>query len=124
MLWTPDDVRISYSELGIWVPERWDTRDGRVTLAGDAAHSMPPHRGQALNHCIQDVCNLVEAIKKVRDRDGGQAEGVQAYSDEVAERGAKETIMSKQSAWALTSIDRFTESAFFKHGTARMPEEK
>ncbi|TQW06707.1 cytochrome b2 [Cordyceps javanica] len=38
--WTPDDAYVSVNEMKYWVPIHWDNYDGRVTLAGDAAHPM------------------------------------------------------------------------------------
>lgn len=124
ILWIPDDVDIAYQDISIWAPERWDTRGGRVTLAGDAAHSIPPHRGQGLNHAIQDAFNFVEVAKKLRAGDGEQSELVRQYSDEVAERGAKEVQISKHSAFMVMDVDKLMESPLFKHGMARSTEEK
>lgn len=42
--WMPDDQLVWNLGLAVWDPReerhRWDNRDGRVTLAGDAAHPM------------------------------------------------------------------------------------
>lgn len=61
--WIFEDVYIGYIDLGCWVPEPWDTRGGRGTLAGVAAHFMPPHCGQDLHDALQDACTLVQTGK-------------------------------------------------------------
>jgi 2-polyprenyl-6-methoxyphenol hydroxylase-like FAD-dependent oxidoreductase len=40
--WVPEDQPAWYFDLAVWDPSahNWDTRNGRVTLAGDAAHPM------------------------------------------------------------------------------------
>lgn len=42
--WVHEDQAAWYFDLSVWVPNlpehKWDTRNGRVTLAGDAAHPM------------------------------------------------------------------------------------
>jgi 2-polyprenyl-6-methoxyphenol hydroxylase-like FAD-dependent oxidoreductase len=42
VLWMPDDTKITYDTMAYWVTAPWDNHDGRVTLAGDAAHPMTP----------------------------------------------------------------------------------
>jgi 3-(3-hydroxy-phenyl)propionate hydroxylase len=55
----PDDIEpireIVYT-FEARIAERW--RDGRVFLAGDAAHTMPPHMGQGLCSGMRDAGNL------------------------------------------------------------------
>lgn len=40
ILWIPEDVRLPYADVSFWVARRWDSRGGRCTLAGDAAHPV------------------------------------------------------------------------------------
>lgn len=35
-----DDTPIWHNRLSYWATQPWDNRNGTVTLAGDAAHSM------------------------------------------------------------------------------------
>lgn len=39
-LWIPEGTKLSVNKMAYWIPEKWDTRSGRVILAGDAAHPM------------------------------------------------------------------------------------
>ena len=61
------------------VADRW--RSGRVLLAGDAAHLMPPFAGQGLNTGLRDARNLAWKVAAVV---GGQASEalLDSYQDE------------------------------------------
>lgn len=125
----PDDADFAYQEIGCWVPEQYDTREGRIVLAGDAAHSMPPHRGQGLNQALQDAYDLVQVLKQVKEAGVGtgskvQSELIQEVAGEIVRRGANEVQMSMQSASMSMSIDSVKESAFYKHSTRKMHEQK
>jgi 2-polyprenyl-6-methoxyphenol hydroxylase-like FAD-dependent oxidoreductase len=62
------DLRVEILDLSVWeasavVADRY--RLGRLFLAGDAAHEMPPTGGFGLNTGVQDVQNLVWKLASV-----------------------------------------------------------
>lgn len=62
----PDEVtviRASVYRFHSLIARRW--RNGRVFLAGDAAHQTPPFLGQGMCHGIRDVQNLVGKLTAV-----------------------------------------------------------
>ena len=56
----------------------WST-GGCVSLAGDAAHAMPPFLGQGANQAICDAYTLAREIKQVGARNENVAEALRAY---------------------------------------------
>lgn len=38
----PDRTKVFNDKLYYWIPAPWDNHGGKITLAGDAAHPMPP----------------------------------------------------------------------------------
>ncbi|KAF8862076.1 hypothetical protein BDZ45DRAFT_799461 [Acephala macrosclerotiorum] len=65
--WVSEDQPVSYFNLTVWDPKPtrplMGHKNGRVTLAGDAARPMTYQRGQELYHSITDAGKLVEDIK-------------------------------------------------------------
>ncbi|EXF84972.1 hypothetical protein CFIO01_02185 [Colletotrichum fioriniae PJ7] len=88
--WTPAGSSCYLDEMKYWLPSPWETHDGRVTLAGDAAHPMLPFRGQGLQHAIIDVQNYINALSKLRGvREVINRKDIMgAYGADVVERGS------------------------------------
>ncbi|CAK3928811.1 FAD NAD(P)-binding domain-containing [Lecanosticta acicola] len=119
ILWIPEGIDLPSVDLGYWVSKEWDCRGGRATLAGDAAHPMPPYRGQGLNHAILDASKFVEVMKKIAHGGMDQKEAVKGYGDEVAKRGGEETSLSTKNAYMMLAYDEFKESPYMKHGLSK-----
>jgi 2-polyprenyl-6-methoxyphenol hydroxylase-like FAD-dependent oxidoreductase len=64
--WTPDNAlleRHAVYTFGAGIANRW--RDGRMLLAGDAAHLTPPFAGQGLCAGLRDVASLAWRLHEV-----------------------------------------------------------
>ena len=59
--WRP--IRQAIYKFHALIARRW--RDGRIFLAGDAAHQTPPFFGQGLCHGIRDAANLAWKLEAV-----------------------------------------------------------
>jgi p-hydroxybenzoate 3-monooxygenase len=73
-------------------------RYGRLFLAGDAAHIVPPTGAKGLNLAVADVKLLADAI--VADARQGRPELLDAYSDQALRRVWRATHFS----WWMTSM--------------------
>lgn len=72
----------------------------RALLTMYSAHS---DRGQGLNDAICDVNNFVATVQKVIDGSATLKDAITGYSEEVVQRGAKEILISKETA--LSFVD-------------------
>ncbi|KAH8591645.1 hypothetical protein B0O99DRAFT_631924, partial [Bisporella sp. PMI_857] len=116
MAWVPEGHHVPRDRLTFWSPVPWDTHDGRVTLAGDAAHAMTYHRGQGLNNCLHDAGSLVASLVQVSKGEKSVQDALAAYGEEVVERGATEVEMSKKQTLMLHDWDKFMDSPIMKMG--------
>ncbi|KIW12086.1 hypothetical protein PV08_09360 [Exophiala spinifera] len=115
--WMPEDVKAKVVQLKIWSPTSdWDNRDGRVTLAGDAAHSMTFHRGQGANNAVKDSKMFVDAMVKVKSGKLPLVEALAEYDQDVMTRGRQEVEISRVQTEAFHDHARFLDSPVVKHG--------
>ncbi|KAK0102597.1 hypothetical protein ONS95_006206 [Cadophora gregata] len=91
----PDSTRVFNDKLYYWIPVPWDNHRGKTTLAGDAAHPMPPFRGQGLGQSIRDAANLVDLLKKhSSSEEATLSKIIDEYEKEMITRGVQEVELS------------------------------
>jgi p-hydroxybenzoate 3-monooxygenase len=84
-------------------------RFGRLFMAGDSAHIVPPTGAKGLNLAFADVRRLARAIERWKNRH--QDAGLEAYSAEALARVWK----IERFSWYLTSmLHQFPEHSAFE----------
>ena len=102
---TPEDGKLwraSSYRFHALVAEQW--RDGRVFLAGDAAHQQPPFIGQGMCQGIRDVTNLSWKLRSVI-KDGVNEELLNSYAVERGQHVRTLTARIKAIGHAICERD-------------------
>jgi p-hydroxybenzoate 3-monooxygenase len=81
-------------------------QQGRLFLAGDAAHIVPPTGAKGLNLALADVWRLAEALETFY-RNSGDDTGLAEYT----ERGLRRTWRAQRFSWWMTSMLHRLDSA-------------
>jgi p-hydroxybenzoate 3-monooxygenase len=84
-------------------------RHGRLFLAGDAAHIVPPTGAKGMNLAVSDVVILAEALDKYYR--GGSSAGIDSYSARALARVWKAVRFSW---WFTTLMHRFPDMGSFE----------
>jgi 2-polyprenyl-6-methoxyphenol hydroxylase-like FAD-dependent oxidoreductase len=116
----PDDMDYTTPlRLGDFPCRDWDNRNGRVTLAGDAAHAMTMYRGEGANHGILDAALLVDELKKIQKGEIDQKIAIDSYEAEMRPRTHAAVLKSREAALVAHQWDQVTaESAVIGARTA------
>ncbi len=82
-------------------------RFGRLLLAGDAAHIVPPTGAKGLNLAFSDIFYLSEAVKAFFD------EKDEAALDQYSQKALKRVWKAQRFSWYLTNLThRFSDAPF------------
>jgi p-hydroxybenzoate 3-monooxygenase len=85
-------------------------RYGRLFIAGDAAHIVPPTGAKGLNLAASDVLVLARALKAFYER--GRSDWLDEYSDVCLRRVWK---AQRFSWWMTSALHRFRDESAFDH---------
>jgi p-hydroxybenzoate 3-monooxygenase len=96
--WGPNDGRITQKSLtGMRSFMFEPMRDGRLFLAGDAAHIVPPTGAKGLNLAMADVRRLARGFAEF------YAQGRTTGLDEYSARGLRRAWRAQRFSWWMTS---------------------
>lgn len=109
---TGPSIEKSIAPLRSFVAE--PMRFGRLFLAGDAAHIVPPTGAKGLNLAVSDVAYLAEALGEYYAEKSGA--GIDAYSARALARIWK---AERFSWWMTTMLHRFPEASPFERKIQR-----
>jgi 2-polyprenyl-6-methoxyphenol hydroxylase-like FAD-dependent oxidoreductase len=82
----PEDLDLDIDRIRVRRPDMdWSQTEfgRRVTIVGDAAHCMPPHRGQGLSNALHDSATLVEELVAVENGEKTLGDVVEAYEKQM-----------------------------------------
>ena len=85
-------------------------RQGRVFLAGDSAHIVPPTGAKGLNLAASDVLVLARALKAFYEH--GRTQWLDEYSDVCVRRVWK---AQRFSWWMTSTLHRFPDDSAFDY---------
>jgi hypothetical protein len=121
--WVGDDQPVWYFDLAVWDPSlpehKWNTGNGRVTLAGDAAHPMTYRTLFGRNSRVMLTGHRTRARSKPRDSRCGQACGTFDFRIESSCRYRKIRNRNEDSSWRRGEIQRheYDDAARLEQGT-------
>ncbi|KAI9788513.1 MAG: hypothetical protein M1816_006853 [Peltula sp. TS41687] len=129
----PADAVAKVIALEDWPPpvrkeDMWDNRGGKVTLAGDAAHAMVMFRGEAANHGVVDVSNLVSRLRAYLDGPSAAltaslADVVSAYEAEMIQRTRPGVMASRRACLDAVDYKRIDEKSPLVSRRAVVPDD-
>ncbi|KAL5350011.1 hypothetical protein ACLOAV_005047 [Pseudogymnoascus australis] len=107
----PEGTEVKSLALEDWVPAEggFDSRGGRVTLIGDAAHAMTMFRGEAANHGIADVASLVREL--FAETDASAPGPFERYAAEMIPRARIAVLNSRRACLDAHDHEKICETS-------------
>lgn len=114
----PEDTTVPANRISVWdpMPVTDATYSGRVALVGDAGHAMSFHRGQGMNHGINDAVTLCNELAEAAAGRKDMHDAVKSYETEMIARAGEEVRISRINTEMMHDWQRLKESPFMQRG--------
>ncbi|KAK3986103.1 hypothetical protein QBC44DRAFT_311584 [Cladorrhinum sp. PSN332] len=116
----PEGTRVWHSSLTYWPTKPWDNLNGKITLAGDAAHPMTFHRGQGLGNAITDAAEFQKCLSS--SNNNNLVEAVTKYEKELWVRGLEAVQINLENTIAIHNWETLLQSPIYKSGLKKDAE--
>lgn len=119
----PNNAIFGIDSIAYWEPCDWAAHPlaERVTLAGDAAHPMPPYRGQGLNNALEDVALLTSLLNEAKEKSSEACTlAFRHYEQEMIPRARREINISMTAAKLAHDYENLMESPLIKFGVQKL----
>ncbi|KAJ5131628.1 hypothetical protein N7448_005786 [Penicillium atrosanguineum] len=107
----PEGTPVTEVKLADWECPSWNNHEGRITLAGDAAHAMTMYRGEAANHGLLDAYHLMEAVVKIYTGVASPKVAIDEYEIEMRARTSPAVRLSRQACYDAHDWTRLDETS-------------
>ncbi|KAJ0132797.1 Uncharacterized protein HZ326_24127 [Fusarium oxysporum f. sp. albedinis] len=115
--WVREDAIIPLDNFSTWKQiQSWHNYNGRVTIAGDAAHPMVPYRAQGLNNALEDAGQYVRAIIRAVNGEEDLASVIGSYDADAYKRGKNDVAISDAQMYACHHWDALLKSSILADG--------
>jgi hypothetical protein len=142
----PDEAPVWHNRLSNWPTKPWDSRGGRITLVGDAAHPMAfrtycifwgaapgsethqslfaddiwTDRGQGLQNAVTDAASFLEYVREMKEPTREELVGaVKKYEEELWPRGEEAVLASEENTNMVHDCDDMLKSQLYVGGMDR-----
>ncbi|KAJ4148686.1 hypothetical protein NW765_017553 [Fusarium oxysporum] len=115
--WVREDAIIPLDNFSTWKQiQPWHNHNGRVTIAGDAAHPMAPYRAQGLNNALEDAGQYVGAIIRAVNGEEDLESSIGSYDADTYKRGKNDVAVSDAQMYACHQWDALLKSSILADG--------